>query len=159
MTGSLQQKNGKYYAVINLKENGKRKQKWIDTLLQVKGNKTKAEKFLREQLAKYEALQGLNSSETYLHDYAKYWLSTRKDKIDIVTYESYEMLIDNDIIPYFKEKGTRLQDVNQKLIQGYFDWKAQHGRKKDCTGLSASTLKKHKNVLRQILKYAVKEVI
>ena len=32
MTGSVQQKNGKYYAVLNLyDEKGKRKQKWIAT--------------------------------------------------------------------------------------------------------------------------------
>ncbi len=37
MTGSLQQKNGKYYAVLNTYENGKRKQKWIDSSLPVKG--------------------------------------------------------------------------------------------------------------------------
>ena len=48
MTGSLQTKNGKYYAVINLIDNnGKRKQKWISTGLEIKGNKKKA-----EQLAK-----------------------------------------------------------------------------------------------------------
>ena len=43
MTGSLQQKNGKYYAVINLTDqNGKRKQKWISTGYEIKGNKKKA---------------------------------------------------------------------------------------------------------------------
>ena len=42
MTGSLQTKNGKYYAVISYKDNSdKRKQKWISTNLPVKGNKKK----------------------------------------------------------------------------------------------------------------------
>ena len=36
MTGSLQVKNDKYYAVINMKEGGKRKQKWISLDLPVK---------------------------------------------------------------------------------------------------------------------------
>lgn len=45
MTGSLQIKNDKYYAVINYYENGKRKQKWICSNLTVKGNKMRAEKF------------------------------------------------------------------------------------------------------------------
>ena len=40
VTGSEQEKNGKLYAVINIKDiNGKRKQKWISTGLTVKGNK------------------------------------------------------------------------------------------------------------------------
>ena len=42
MTGSLQVKNDKFYIIVNLKENGKRKQKWIATGLDVKGNKRKA---------------------------------------------------------------------------------------------------------------------
>ena len=50
MTGSLQIKNDKYYIIVNLKENGKRKQKWIATGLDVKGNKRKAEQLLRETL-------------------------------------------------------------------------------------------------------------
>ena len=54
MTGSLQVKNDKFYIIINLKENGKRKQKWIATGLEVKGNKRKAEQLLRETLFAYE---------------------------------------------------------------------------------------------------------
>ena len=54
MTGSLQIKNNKYYLVLNLYRNGKRKVKWINTDLPVKGNKTKAQKLLRETLKQYE---------------------------------------------------------------------------------------------------------
>ena len=32
MTGSLTIKNGKYYAVLNIYEDGKRKKKWINTI-------------------------------------------------------------------------------------------------------------------------------
>jgi hypothetical protein len=47
MTGSLQIKNNKYYAVLNvIGDDGKRKQKWITTNLEVKGNKKKAAKIL-----------------------------------------------------------------------------------------------------------------
>ena len=42
MTGSLQIKNDKYYIIVNLKENGKGKQTWIATGLDVTGNKRKA---------------------------------------------------------------------------------------------------------------------
>lgn len=46
MTGSLQKKNGKYYAVLNFKDKeGKRKQKWISTGLEVKNNKRKRERY------------------------------------------------------------------------------------------------------------------
>ena len=157
MTGSLQKKNGKYYAVINIYQNGNRKQRWIGTGLAVKGNKTRAEKFLRDEISRYEAISGTVRSDTLLCDYARYWLESRKGKIDIVTYESYEKLLDSDICPYFTESKIKLNDVNVKTIQEYFDYKSKYGRKKDNTGLSASTLKKHKNVLSQVLKCAAKE--
>ncbi len=157
MTGSLQIKNGKYYAVINTHVNGKRKQKWIDSGLSVKGNKTKADKFLREQIAIYEAKEGLVSSDILLCDYIRIWLKSRMGKIDIATYEGYEMLVECDFYPYFSDKGTRLTDVDLRIIQEYFDFKATSGRKKDKSGLSPSTLKKHRNIIRQVLKQAVKE--
>ena len=66
MTGHLQIKKDKYYAVLNLYENGKRTQKWIPTGFPVKGNKTRAEKFLREQLLSYETKENIPVSETQL---------------------------------------------------------------------------------------------
>ena len=60
MTGSLQIKGGKYYAVISYKnETGKRKQKWIGANLTVKGNKRRAEDFLQKVLA-----QSIGMAET-----------------------------------------------------------------------------------------------
>ena len=47
LTGNLQIKNGKYYAVLNLKVNGKRKPKWIPLGLPERGNKREAESMLR----------------------------------------------------------------------------------------------------------------
>ena len=42
---AVQQKKGKWYAVLNLKDiNGKRKAKWISTGLTVRGNKKKSRK-------------------------------------------------------------------------------------------------------------------
>ena len=49
MTGSLQVKSDKFYAVLNFKnQEGKRVQKWICLNLPVRGNKRKAEAMLRE---------------------------------------------------------------------------------------------------------------
>ena len=49
VAGFITTKNGKYYAVLNLKEEtGKRKQKWFSTNLPLRGNKRSAEKFLQK---------------------------------------------------------------------------------------------------------------
>ena len=61
MTGSLQVKNDKFYAVLNFKNaDGKRVQKWISLNLSTKGNKRKAEAMLNDLLVQY---QGLDSIE------------------------------------------------------------------------------------------------
>ena len=55
LTGSLQSKNNKYYAVLNLTVDGKRKPKWIPLGLPVRGNKRQAETLLAQLITEYEA--------------------------------------------------------------------------------------------------------
>lgn len=156
MTGSLQIKNDKYYAVINLYENGKRKQKWICSELSVKGNKTKAEKFLREQLSLYESKAGIISSDILFSDYVKIWLEQIQKTVDDVTFQGYEQLAKSHIIPYFQQKKIRLQNINKDHLQEYIDEKAKNGRLDKKGGLSAKSLKLHRNILNQTLKEALK---
>lgn len=55
VTGTLREKKGLYYAVINYyNEQEERKQKWFPTKLTVKGNKKKAEALLKQVLKEFE---------------------------------------------------------------------------------------------------------
>jgi len=57
ITGSLQTQNGKWAAVLNLHDmDGKRKQKWFDTGFPIKANKKKAEIYLENLKAKFNAM-------------------------------------------------------------------------------------------------------
>ena len=86
MTGSLQVKNGKYYAVINQTDkNGKRKQKWICTGFEIKGNKKKAEKFLYDKIAELELADNLIKSDVLFADYVLNWLEVSKIRLDKIT--------------------------------------------------------------------------
>ena len=156
MTGSLQIKNNKYYAVINLYIDGKRKQKWICTDLDVKGNKTRAEKFLREQIATFECKENVIKSDVLFSDYVKKWLEQVENSVDGITFQGYEQLANSHIIPYFKEKNIRLQDVKKETLQAYIDEKSKSGRLDKKGGLSAKSLKLHRNILNQTLKEALK---
>ena len=156
MTGSLQIKNNKYYAVINLYIDGKRKQKWICTDLDVKGNKTRAEKFLREQIVALECKSGIVNSDILFSDYVKIWLEQVKNSVDSITFQGYEQLANSHIIPYFEQKKTRLQDVKKEILQAYIDEKSKSGRLDNKGGLSAKSLKLHRNILNQTLKEALK---
>ena len=156
MTGSLQEKNGKYYMVLNTKENGKRKLKWISTGLPVKGNKRRAEQMLRETLQAYECGQRKATPDILFADYIRSWLGGVRRRVDEVTYQGYEVLALRQVAPWFEERGVKLADVTLELLQQYIDEKATSGRKDGRGGLSPRSLHLHKNVLYQTLTEAVK---
>ena len=157
MTGSLQIKSGKFYMVLNIQENGKRKMKWISTGLAVKGNKRKAEQMLRETLQTYEIEQRGPKCDMPYSDYVQKWLEYIHRKVDEVTYQGYELLAQRQIIPWFQEKSTKLDEVSLPLLQEYIDEKATKGRADGKGGLSPRSLRLHKNILYQSLTEAVKD--
>lgn len=158
MTGSLQIKNGKYYAVLNLyTPEGKRKPTWICTGLETKGNKRKAEAFLRKKLQEYEKKLPAVRGEKLFSEAVKDWLKEAKLHVDEVTLQGYTALAETHIIPCFESRGTRLCDVTWQLLQTYIDEKYQNGRLDGKGGLSARSLQLHKNILNQTLKTAVRD--
>ena len=80
MTGSLQIKNDKYYAVLSWYEGEKRKQKWIATGFDVKGNKRRAEAFLKREMDKLEKLQDrhLTGTDQPFLLFMEQWLKERR---------------------------------------------------------------------------------
>ena len=156
MTGSLQIKNDKYYIVISDYVNGKRKQKWLKTSLPVKGNKRKAEQMLRDTVQDYERQRGIIRSDVTLADYIRQWMTQAKRRVDEITYQGYEILATGHILPYFDATGVKLQEVTHQQLQAYIDEQAAHGRKDGKGGLSARSLRLHRNILNQTLTEAVK---
>ncbi|MBQ3524546.1 MAG: site-specific integrase [Clostridia bacterium] len=157
MTGSIQTKNGKYYAVINLIDNnGKRKQKWISTGLVIKGNKKKAEQFLREKIKEFELQKNIVSVDMLFTDYIVLWLDTIKISVDEITYKGYKWMCYAHILPYFTSKKIKLCDISRNHIQDYINYKFENGRLDNKGGLSPKTLKEHKLIINSVLKEAVK---
>ena len=147
MTGSLTIKNGKYYAVLNVYENGKRKKKWICSGLPEKGNKRRAEQFLREKIAEYERMEGIVRSDILFSDYVRLWLEQIARKVDTVTMQGYQVLADGHILPYFDEAKIALSDIDHKILQRYIDTKHRSGKLNGKGGLSPRSLKLHKNII------------
>ena len=156
MTGSLQIKNDKFYIILNQKENGKRKQKWIATGLDVKGNKRKAEQLLRETLLECESAPPKPVNDVLFADYIRAWLKVAERRVDSVTFQGYKLMANAQVIPYFDESGILLHDVTREALQTFFDEKAIKGRKDGKGGLSPSSLRQYKNIIRQTLNEAVK---
>ena len=158
MTGSLQIKNNTYYIVINTyDQNGKRKLKWIKTGLTTKGNKKRAEQILREKLREFELKENLVYSDILFGEAVRKWLKSTAMRVDEVTYQGYECLVNSQILPYFDSLHIKLTDVNRRVLQAYIDEKYESGRKDGKGGLSPRSLRLHKNILFQTLKEAVRD--
>ena len=116
MTGSLQIKNDKYYAVLNMKEGGKRKQKWISLDLPVKGNKRKADQKLRVILIEEESKYGDNPEKILFSDFIKTWLNYKKNYIDeLKRQNSASLKKERRIIPLFKDIRIFTNTVKQAV--------------------------------------------
>ncbi|MDD6633914.1 MAG: site-specific integrase [Ruminococcus sp.] len=151
-TGSLSVKYGTYYAIINLKdENGKRKQKWIPTGYTVKGNKKKAERFLREKIAEWESKNVEYYTNMKFSEYLEKWLLEIKNQVKPNTYRSYKGNMENHIIPYFKAKGIELQELKPRDLTGYYQYKVNSSE------LSTTTIKHHHQNISKALTDAVEK--
>lgn len=167
MTGSLQEKNGKYYAILNYKdENGRHKKKWISTGLEVRGNKKRAEKRLRELIAEYESLDATQlGHKILLTECMKTWLALQQSQVDTNTYAIYAICLKNHLLPFFEPLNLDVREVTFKHIQRYFNEMALHGnqhiskREGAATGLSEESIKKHRTILNQTFQYVIKRRI
>lgn len=158
VTGSLQTKNGKYYAVINLRdENGKRKIKWVNTQIPVKGgSKKQASAFLDDQLFKWNKVKGIGKT----NDFAAYldsWLTDIEPEVRPNTYRGYCNNIRNHVIPYFKKNKINLEDVTPIVLEDYyFSLLKPENNLADGTALSPTTIRHHHQNISKALNDAVR---
>ena len=168
VTGSIQIKNNKYYAVINLKdEHGYRKQKWIYTEIDVKkGSKKQAERILHQILEEYtqkaeeEAMRQEHKGEPYadmkVAEYFRQWLEKIKQEVTPNTYRSYYGNMTNHIIPYFEETGLTLRALKPYHLEYYYRLKSQPNSRLDGEeALSPTTIKHHHQNISKALSDAV----
>lgn len=150
MTGSLQVKNGKYYAVLNFyDEQGKRKQRWISLDLPVRGNKRKAEAKLRDLLSQYQGFESIEPINTLLSRYIATWIEYDRPHITVTTYNQYVNMLNNHIAPYFDARGITLGNVTPGHLEDYY-------RAKVAEGLNPNTVIKHHAIIRSTLQWAMK---
>lgn len=150
MTGSLQVKNDKYYAVLNFKnQDGKRVQKWISLNLPVRGNKRKADALLKELLAQYQGLDAIEPINTLLSQHIANWIENDRPHITVTTYNQYVNMLNNHIAPYFNSRGITVGNVTAGDLEDYY-------RVKVAEGLSPNTVIKHHAVIRSSLQWAMK---
>lgn len=155
MTASLRVKNDKYYVVLTHTTDGKKNQTWVSTGLTVTGNEGKARQLMLDMLG--EKPEQAAPPDMLFSDAVRRWLEDVRHRVDEVTYQGYEVQARAHILPYFDDLQIRLCDVDGKTLQTYINVKAKFGRSDGHGGLSAVSLRQHKNVLNQTLKLAQRD--
>lgn len=153
ITGHLTQKSGYWYIILNLrKEDGKKGPKWFSTGLKVKGNKRKAEEQLIEMRRQYTALEisEVDAFRLSFSEYLAIWLTGMKSKVSPSTYESYQNIVANTMIPYFNEYKLTLCSVKPIHIEMLYQ--SLLNRK-----LSPNTVLRYHAVIHKALKDAVRK--
>lgn len=150
MTGSLQIKNDKFYAVLNFKnQDGKRVQKWISLNMPVKGHRRSAEAKLRELLAQYQGLDSIEPLNTLLAVHIANWIEYDRPHITVTTYNQYVNMLNLHIASYFNPRGITVGSVTPGDLEDYYRFKIAEG-------LSPNTVKKHHAIIRSSLQWAMK---
>lgn len=167
ITGCLQIRNDTYYALLYIKEDGKRKQKWISTGLPVKGTgKRKAEqafekirseyegKLLQDKIAleKEKLISGSIEEQMLLIDYLYKWLEQSRPTIAKTTYKAYKMMIDGRISTAFVRSGITVASLKPQQIQDFYQTILDDG----CT---TNTVIRYHALLRKAMQNAVKKDI
>ena len=152
MDGSLQKKGDIYYAVIRtFDSNGKPKQKWVSTgKVKIK----EAKIVLNDILYNVENESYNEPNKLLFTDFLSDWVDNiAKNSIEKTTWENYKLMIDVHINPYFIGLATPLQKLSSLLLQKYYQFEMEQGRKNGKGGLSSNTVRKHHAMIMTALKY------
>ena len=152
-TGSLIEKNGYWYARLSVKtEDGKYKQIWRTTKLTIKNNKRKAEAFLKDLVDSYNAENGCFYSGITVAEYFEIWLREIRSEVRDNTYRGYKNNMMNHIIPYFKDKGIRLQELKPHDLSEFYSIKRSTNSKlQKAEPLSSRTIQHlHQNISKAL---------
>lgn len=160
ITGSLQIKKQKYYAVLNLTDqNGERKQKWISTGLSVAGhNKRAAQKRLTELIDQYETLPkaAISPEKSLFTDDLEAWVEASEFIYDPITWQGYKNCIETQVLPWFRSNfpKLRLAEVTPEHIQSFSTHLSREGNRKTGGVLAPKSVRNYLTVLSQVFEDA-----
>lgn len=158
MSGSLQIKNDRYYAVLYTKnEFGKSKQRWVSLGLDIKSPKKKVKETFNRILLENDILNSSVDTDVSFTEFCERWLNhiALKGKVCEITLQGYKTIVNKHFIPYFKKSKLKLKDITPNIIETYYENKMRD--KPDKKGLSAKTIRGHQAVFSNIFNFALRE--
>ena len=103
------------------KPNGKWGQKWVNTKCEKEKD---ANKVLREILVKMEKETYIEPNKILFCDFMEYYLeNVIKNQIGVTAWGGYTTNIKTHIVPCFREKAIKSQDLKSIYLQRYIDEK------------------------------------
>lgn len=162
ITGHLTQKNGKWYAVINLyNAEGKRKEKWCGLNIEAsKKTEREATYQLLRLLDMYNKgelqIQEKQSSgrratgEQFVECYIAEWLEKYKYNLSVLTYNTYRGMLTARVIPYFKPLQIPLNKLTGEDMNDFY-----HALRED--GLSGATAQRYHSMMHLAFNKAKKQ--
>ncbi len=160
VNGSLQEKYGRFYIVLNWREvvEGKKKRKfqWINTELPIRGNKLNAKSLMREKILEKERELRFGAcayeKDMFFSTFMQEWLKAKKvDKVRPIrenTYEGYARQVKNHITPYFDKQCMKLSEIKRRNLDDFYGYLLEKG-------LSANTVHKIHVIIHEALAMAV----
>lgn len=150
ITGSIQKKGNRLYAVLGLPdETGAKKNKWIPLHLTTSASKKEQQEAFERIKQNYDRSSVVYSQNILFADWVSEWLTHKTNQLSQTTIEGYRCYADRRIIPYFKKNRTVLQKMTGIDVQRFYDHLASDG-------LSPASVRRYNAVVSGSLDYAYK---
>lgn len=156
-TGSLQAKNGYWYTVIQVTDNGIRKSKWETTRLPIKGNKVRAQSILMQRIPEYEKryvsapmLEEARKNDPLFSDYLEKWTEQQRPNVSYATTAARRHMVKGRIRTYFDDREITLKTLTAAQIEDFYETMR-------AADLKGSTLVHYHQFMNQALEAAVKK--
>ena len=127
-TGSLQAKNGYWYTVIQVTDNGIRKSKWETTRLPIKGNKVRAQSILMQRIPEYEKryvsapmLEEARKNDPLFSDYLEKWTEQQRPNVSYATTAARRHMVKGRIRTYFDDREITLKTLTAAQIEDFYE--------------------------------------
>ena len=153
VTGTLQEKNGKFYLVLRIPDStGKLHQKWVSTGLPVQGNQRRAKQLLDAKLVELQADYDRRSrqagwavaevGEVPFDEVVRRWMTRKRSEVAPSTFEGYEHITAR-LLPYFRKLDLTMNEVSPTALESYCAFLLD-------AGLSANTVQHHLTLIRSV---------
>ena len=154
VTGHVTEVRGIYHVKLSWTDTaGKRCRKSISTGLPVKGNTKRADDMLRQIRKEHETLVNRTEQdkpspdEMLFADFMEEWLEAIRPEVKMTTFGGYQLNVQKAIVPYFREKGIKLQKLTGEDINKFYAEQLKR--------VKAMTVHKFHANISKALKYAV----